>query len=52
MTVQEYVIACCRCREAVKLFRFLLSPYSLIGTCNSVQNCSFRDCTGTFQNLL
>jgi hypothetical protein len=24
--------------EAVKLFRFLLSPYNLIGTCNSVQN--------------
>jgi hypothetical protein len=22
--------------------RFLLSPYRLIGTCNSVQNCTFR----------
>jgi hypothetical protein len=30
MTVQEHYIAYCRCREAVKLFRFLLSPYSLI----------------------
>jgi hypothetical protein len=37
MTVQECCIAYCRCREALKLFRFLLSPYSLIGTCNSVQ---------------
>jgi hypothetical protein len=36
VTVQEHSIAYCRCREAVKLFRFLLSPYSLIGTCNSV----------------
>jgi hypothetical protein len=32
----------------VKLFRFLVSLYSLIGTCNSVQNCAFRDCTGIF----
>jgi hypothetical protein len=31
---------CCRCREAVKLLRFLLPPYSLIGTCNSMQNCT------------
>jgi hypothetical protein len=42
------LIIYCRCGEAVKLFRFLLSPYSLIGTCICVQNCSFRDCTGTF----
>jgi hypothetical protein len=41
MTVQEHFIAYCRYREAVKPFRFLLSPYSLIGTCNSVQNCTF-----------
>jgi hypothetical protein len=41
VTVQEHFIAYCRCRETVKLFRFLLSPYSLIGTCNSVQNCIF-----------
>jgi hypothetical protein len=32
MTAQEYFIAYCRCREAVKLFRFLLPPYSLIRT--------------------
>jgi hypothetical protein len=41
VTVLEYVTAYCRCREAVKLFRFLLSPYSLIATCNRVQNCTF-----------
>jgi hypothetical protein len=29
VTVQEPVIAYCRCGEAVKLFRFLLSPYIL-----------------------
>jgi hypothetical protein len=46
MAVQEHFIAYCRCREAVNLFRFLLSPYSLIGTCNSVQICTFRDSTG------
>jgi hypothetical protein len=34
VTKQEHSIAYCRCREAVKLFRFLLSPYSLVGTCN------------------
>jgi hypothetical protein len=33
------------CRETVKVFRLLLSPYSLIGTCNSVQNWTFRECT-------
>jgi hypothetical protein len=42
VTVQEHFIPYCRCREAVKLFRFLLPPYSLIGTCNSVQNCTPR----------
>jgi hypothetical protein len=52
VSVQEHFIAYCRCREAVKLFRFLLSPYSLIGTCTSLQNCTFRDCTGTFYSLL
>jgi hypothetical protein len=41
VTVQEHFIAYCKCREAVKLFRFLLSPYSLIGTCNNAdrQKC-------------
>jgi hypothetical protein len=32
----------CRCRGVVKLFRFLLSPYSLLRTYNSVQNCIFN----------
>jgi hypothetical protein len=32
----------CRCREDVKLFRLLLSPYRLVGACNSVQNCTSR----------
>lgn len=31
-----------RCRGAVKLFRFLLRPYSLIRTCKNVQNCIFQ----------
>jgi hypothetical protein len=43
VTVQEHFIAYCRCREAVKLFRFLQSPVNLIGTYNSVQNCTFAD---------
>jgi hypothetical protein len=38
VTVQEHFIFNCGCREAVKVFRFLLSPYSLIRTCNNVQN--------------
>jgi hypothetical protein len=50
VTVQEHSIAYCRCREAVELFRFLLSPYSLVGSCNSVQNC--RETTWTFQSGL
>jgi hypothetical protein len=32
VTVQEHFIVYCRCREAVKLFRFLLSPCRLTGT--------------------
>jgi hypothetical protein len=36
VTVQEHFIAHCRCREVVKLFVFVLSPYSLIATCNSL----------------
>jgi hypothetical protein len=44
VTVHEQFIAYCRCLEAVKLFRFLLSPYGLIGICNNVFNCTFRDC--------
>jgi hypothetical protein len=42
MTALEYSIAYCRCREAVTLFRFMLSPYSLVGNCSSVQNCTCR----------
>jgi hypothetical protein len=41
VTVQEHFIAYCRCRDAVELLRLLLSPYSLVGTGNSVQNCIF-----------
>jgi hypothetical protein len=52
VTVQEHCIAYCSCREAVKLFRFLLSPYSLVETCNGVQNCTCSDCTGTLYSLL
>lgn len=37
LTVQEHFIAC---GEVVKLFSFLLSPYSLIEICNTVQNCT------------
>jgi hypothetical protein len=32
VTVQGHFIAYCRCREAVKLIRLLLSPYRLTGT--------------------
>jgi hypothetical protein len=52
LVIQEQFTAYCKCTEAAKLFRFLLSPYSLVGTCNSVQNCTFRDCTGSFHILL
>jgi hypothetical protein len=31
----RYFIAFCRCREAVKLLRFLSSPYSLVGMCRT-----------------
>jgi hypothetical protein len=41
-TIQEHFIAYCSYREAVELFRFMLSPYSLIGTRRSVQNFCFR----------
>jgi hypothetical protein len=36
MTVKEYFIVYCGCREAVKLFLLLLSPNSLIKTCNNI----------------
>jgi hypothetical protein len=41
VTVQENFIAYCRCREVIKLYRFLLSPYNLIGICNNLQNYTF-----------
>jgi hypothetical protein len=41
VAIQEYFAACCRCIEAVKLFRFLLSPYMLVETCNSVPKLHF-----------
>jgi hypothetical protein len=37
VTVQKHFIAYCKCKEAAKLFRFLLSPYSLIG---DLQQCA------------
>jgi hypothetical protein len=41
MVVQEQFIACCRCREAIEPFRFLLSLHSQIGPCNNVKNWTF-----------
>jgi hypothetical protein len=38
--IQEYLIAYLRFREVVNLSSFLLSPYSLLGTCYDVQNCT------------
>jgi hypothetical protein len=52
VTVRKPFIGYCSFREVVKLFRFLLSPYSRIRTCNNMQNCNFRDCTGTVYYLL
>jgi hypothetical protein len=37
-----YWIFYCRWKETVKLFRFLLTSYSLIGTCSSMQISIFR----------
>jgi hypothetical protein len=41
VTVQEHFIAYCRCREAAKLYRFLLSPYSLMGTATMCRTALF-----------
>jgi hypothetical protein len=38
-----------RCGKIVKLLRFLLWLYSLVETCNNVQNCIIRDAT-VFKN--
>jgi len=35
----EHFIAYYGCRRSMKLFKPLLSEYSLTGTCNSVKNC-------------
>jgi hypothetical protein len=51
VVVQEYFIVYCRSTYVVKLLRFLLTPYSLMGTCNSVHNCIFRGSTGIFYGL-
>jgi hypothetical protein len=40
------------CGVAVKLFSFLLSPYSLTRTCNNCRTCTFRDFTGRFYSTL
>jgi hypothetical protein len=42
VTIQEHFVAYCTRREAVKLFRFLLSPHGLTTVSNNVQNCTFR----------
>jgi hypothetical protein len=41
-------LAFCMYIEHVKVFRFVLSPYSLVATCNNVQNGIFRKYIGTF----
>jgi hypothetical protein len=41
VTVEGHRIAYCRGREDIKLFRLLLSPYSLKATWNNVQNWIF-----------
>jgi hypothetical protein len=46
VTVQEHFIAYCRRREAVKLFRFLLPPYSLTRTRNNGENYNFHRLVG------
>jgi hypothetical protein len=38
VNIQEHFTAFCGCREIVKQFKFLLSPYSLIGTRSNMQN--------------
>jgi hypothetical protein len=44
VAVKERFIAYCSCSEVAKLFTFLMSPYSLTGTSNNMQNCTyFRD---------
>jgi hypothetical protein len=37
MSVQEYFVVYCGCIEVVKLFRLLLSPYRLTGTCKYME---------------
>jgi hypothetical protein len=40
-TPWEHFMAYSTCRKAVISFGLLVSPYSLMGTCNSVQNYTF-----------
>jgi hypothetical protein len=40
---EETFRTCYTCREAVKLLRFLLSPYSLIETCSNVHGRAFAE---------
>jgi hypothetical protein len=44
--LQKHFVVCCMCRDAAKLFRFLLLPYSPVETCNNVQNSTFHDSSG------
>jgi hypothetical protein len=39
--VQKHFMACCRYREAVKLFRFLLSSYTFIMLCGKCRTALF-----------
>jgi hypothetical protein len=41
VTVQEHFGTYCGYRETVKLFKYLLSPWSLVGILGSVQSCKF-----------
>jgi hypothetical protein len=50
--LRDHFIAHCRWRGTINLWNFLLSLYSLIWISNSVQDCTFRDCTCTFYSLL
>jgi hypothetical protein len=43
MAAQEHTVTYYRCREAVKLFRFLLSPYILIWIWNNPRGTAFLD---------
>jgi hypothetical protein len=48
VSVQEYCIAYCLCREDKRLCSFRLSQYNQIQTCNRVKSVIFRD----YRNIL